>query len=456
MLRSVSRVGLIGLVAMAVGPQGLHGESPREKIRVLIVTGGHDFEREAFFELFRLLPDVTFTEVRHPDAHKRFAPAAGAEAESDQVADDFDVIVLYDLWQDISEQAKKDFVSLLRRGKGLLALHHCIASYQKWPEYEKIIGAKYHVPGLSDEPPSSFKHGCEMKIHVAEPDHPVVAGIKDFTIHDEAYLRMRFSPDVKPLLTTDHPDNDPAIAWARRYGNARVAYIQLGHDSKAYGNESYRTLVGNAIRWVACRSPEAKPDKDGFVSLFDGKTLDGWVLMGEPDGFFVKDGVIRSEGRQGRWLRLVRQYSDFVLKLEWRVAENGNSGVFLRAGEGAQPWLGGIEVQITNAPRDDLHCTGSLYGVVAPNPRPDESADKWHAFEIRCEGPRIAVAVDGVGVVNADCSTIDALKSKARRGYIGLQDSHARKGCWIEYRNIRLKDLASTAPRVKDAERGSE
>ena len=94
-------------------------------------------------------------------------------------------------------------------------------------------------------------------------------------------------------------------------------------------------------------------------------------------------------------------------------------------------------------PRDDLHCTGSLYGSVAVEPRPDESAEKWHAVEIRCEGPGIAVSVDGVKVVAADGDAVEALKSKARRGYIGLQDSHAPKGCWIEYRNIRLKDLTS-------------
>lgn len=186
----------------------------------------------------------------------------------------------------------------------------------------------------------------------------------------------------------------------------------------------------------------AGDSETGFVPLFDGKTLNGWTVMGSPAGWQVTDGVIRSEaGKGGNWLRTNRTYSDFVLRLEWRVSQNGNSGVFVRCKEDGNPWETGHEVQISNEPRDDLHCTGSLYGTVAVDPRPDESYERWHTFEIRCEGTRIQVIADGTRCVDADMTRDRAIRGKPLSGYIGLQDAHTGPGGWIEFRNLRLQEL---------------
>ncbi len=182
--------------------------------------------------------------------------------------------------------------------------------------------------------------------------------------------------------------------------------------------------------------------EEGFVSLFDGKQLDGWFVMGKPQGWKITDSVIHSDAAQGgNWLRSEKTYGDFILKLEWRVSKNGNSGVFLRSTREGQPWLTGYEVQISNEPRDDEHCTGSLYGYAAAKPRPDESAEKWHTYELHCHGPRITVISDGVKCVEYDQSTSEKTKDKPLKGFIGLQDSHSPAGNWIEYRNIRIKEL---------------
>jgi len=182
----------------------------------------------------------------------------------------------------------------------------------------------------------------------------------------------------------------------------------------------------------------------GFASLFNGNDLDGWVVMGKPEGWEVRNGVIRSEGgKGGDWLRSVKQYDDFILMLEWKVSPGGNSGVFVRCTERGNPWETGHEIQISNErpPRDDLHCTGTLYGTVAVNPRPDESPNRWRKFEIACIGRKITVKVDGVQCVVADMDKVTAIKDKPLRGYIGIQDSHTGPGGVIEYRNIFLKEM---------------
>ncbi len=223
-----------------------HTMTAGKPLRVLIVTGGHDFEREPFFEMFRSFEGITFEEVQHPNAHARLTPE-GAKG--------FDVIVLYDMWQPISDESQQAFVRLLKQGKGLVALHHSLASYQTWQEYRNIIGGRWHMDRWkqngAERGASTFQHDVQFKVQVVGPRHPVTRGLQDFDIRDETYGNFEVLPKVKPLLTTDEPTSNRVIAWAHTYGRSRVVYIQLGHDHYAYENPNYRRLVLQAMRWVA-------------------------------------------------------------------------------------------------------------------------------------------------------------------------------------------------------------
>ena len=217
-----------------------------EKIRLLVMTGGHDFDTNQFFQVFKDNPDVTFEAVTHPQALVKLRPES---------AKNYDVLVLYDLWQKIDDQGKADFVNFLKSGKGLVVLHHAIANYQEWPEYEKIVGGRYYlqktlVKGV-EKPRSIWKHGVDYTIHIADPNHPVTRGVKDFETHDETYGLFDMGPESHPLLTADEPTSAKNIGWAKTYHGARVVFIQLGHDHIAYANPNYRKLVAQAIRWVA-------------------------------------------------------------------------------------------------------------------------------------------------------------------------------------------------------------
>jgi type 1 glutamine amidotransferase len=249
------------LVAWVVGfaNVGWAGDAPPAagaKTRVLIVTGGHDFEQEPFLAMFKANPQIVFEAVEHPKAHARL----GAEA-----ARGYDVLVLYDMWQPISPEAKADFLARIKEGKGLVALHHCLASYQAWPEYQRIVGGKYHLEkrtqaGL-EKPASTYKHDVDFQVRIAAPDHPVTRGLKDFAIHDETYGLLEVDPGSRVLLKTDEPTSNPVIGWAREEGRARAVYLQLGHDHVAYENPNYRQLLAQAIRWAAGKSdpnPAAK------------------------------------------------------------------------------------------------------------------------------------------------------------------------------------------------------
>jgi len=241
---------LVTFCLVAIG-LGLRGEAWAEqpatkKIRVLLTYGGHGFEEKPFFAMFDALGDVQTTKARFPQSAGLLKP--GLEK-------DYDVIVRYDMVADLAPNQEKAFVELLHRGIGLVALHHNLGAHRQWGEYAKIIGGKYcfgvFQEGKKKFGPSGYEEGLDMKIAVADREHPITRGLTDFAIHDEAYNHGYFAPDIRVLLTTNHPKNDPNIAWVHEYGKSRVFYFQLGHDSQAWKNPAYPEILARGIQWAA-------------------------------------------------------------------------------------------------------------------------------------------------------------------------------------------------------------
>jgi len=221
------------------------------KLNVLVITGGHGFEEQPFFKMFTDNKDITFTHAEHAKT------SATAYERSDLL--NYDVVVLYDLAKEITENQKEKVLSLFEKGIGLVVLHHALVSYPNWPQFERIRGGRYVEPD-PDKPGTvtekvGWKHDEEVPVVIVATNHPVTAGLKDFMIHDEIYWGYRVSKDVTPLITTTHPKSGKPLGWCRTEGKSRVVYLQLGHGPEAFNNENYRRLVAQSIRWTAQRSP---------------------------------------------------------------------------------------------------------------------------------------------------------------------------------------------------------
>ena len=219
------------------------------KLKVIVVTGGHGFEQEPFFKMFKDNQNITFTHAEH-------ARTNATVYERDDLLS-YDVVVLYDMPKNITEEQKSKLLSLFDKGTGLVVLHHALVSYANWPEYEKIIGGRYpepdpNKPGTVTEK-AGYQHDVEVPVVILAKDHPITAGLKDFTIHDEIYWGYRVSEDVTPLVTTTHPKSGKPLGWCRTEGKSRVVYLQLGHGPEAFNNENYRRLVSQSILWTAKR-----------------------------------------------------------------------------------------------------------------------------------------------------------------------------------------------------------
>jgi hypothetical protein len=210
-----------------------------------------------------------------------------------------------------------------------------------------------------------------------------------------------------------------------------------------------------ALALILAAAAELPAVEPGFAPLFNGKDIEEhFVVKGKRASWEAVDGAIRAYSGGDR-LVSKREYGDFVLRLEWRVQTEGNSGVFIRvpSQDDSAPWVSGFEVQVSSYRgetsgfrRDDAHCTGSLYGVEAVRPRPNESADVWHRFEVTCLGGQVSVRADGLLCVDARSDANPEMAKRPRKGFIGLQDFHADdKGrtLFIEYRKLRIQELTS-------------
>jgi uncharacterized protein len=215
-------------------------EKPTEKIKVLVVTGGHGFQPDSFFKLFDNNPQISYNVVDEKQ---------GAEAWDREVLRHYDVVLLYDFQREMTAAQKARFLALFDQGVGLVVLHHALLSYQNWPEYERIAGGKYLLDRETVDgkitPPSTYQGNVDIDVKVVAKDHPVTAGLQDFTVHDEIYRGVRTTGDFKLLLTAE----DKPLAWARTEKNSRVVTIIIGHGP-AHDDANFQKLLAQSIRWV--------------------------------------------------------------------------------------------------------------------------------------------------------------------------------------------------------------
>ena len=166
----------------------------------------------------------------------------------------------------------------------------------------------------------------------------------------------------------------------------------------------------------------------GWTTLFDGKTLAGWTPeMGAK--WHVADGTIVADAGEYGWLRGNQAYANFELKLEFRTAANGNSGIFLRSAKEGNPHETGYEVQIF-----DTHPkfpTGGIVNHVPPSAKVPIKPNQWMSYDIVAKGDHFVVKLDGT-------KTLDWHDGKSASGYIGLQYNKDKK---IEFRNIKIRAL---------------
>jgi hypothetical protein len=191
-------------------------------------------------------------------------------------------------------------------------------------------------------------------------------------------------------------------------------------------------------------------DEDGFVALFDGKTLAGW--QGDKSGYEVVDGAIVCKEKGGGNLFTEKEYADFHLKFEFKLTPGANNGIGIRTPMQGDPAFVGMEIQVLDDGDErykgikDWQRHGSVYGVVAAKPGHQKPVGEWNEEEIIVKGSHVKVILNGTTIVDADVAEAANPKTLDGREHPGLKRdkgfiAFCGHGAHVEYRNLRLKEL---------------
>jgi hypothetical protein len=193
----------------------------------------------------------------------------------------------------------------------------------------------------------------------------------------------------------------------------------------------------------------------GFTDLFDGKTLSGWKYVGGPNGTYrVENGSLVCPAAGGGDLYSEKEFSDFILRLDFKVGAGGNNGVGIRCPLGApgeQMAYSGIEIQVLDdsAPKHkDIKIwqhNGSVYGII-PSKNGQPKLDDWNSYEITAKGRHMKVALNGKTITQGDLN--DVTDPEVLRRHFGLFRDKGRiaflgHSSRVEFRNIRIKELSA-------------
>jgi type 1 glutamine amidotransferase len=253
------------LVSAALGQAAPAAAPDKGKpVRVLFVLGSppfHDIrnlppilekvlDRVGGFKVTRLEPPRD----KPPDDPAHLAKLAKVRRA------DYDVLLFYTSKFQLDEAQERALEKFVEDGGGLVGLHGASFSFDNSKVWTRLLGGRFtgHIPGTH-----------KLNIIIADPKHPITAGVGPFTIVDEEY-KHRFAKVDRHVLARFRerpPESDQKanmdILWTRRVGKGRVFYCALGHGKDAWENPAWQKLVVQGILWAAGRSRE--------VQVTDGK-----------------------------------------------------------------------------------------------------------------------------------------------------------------------------------------
>jgi len=385
----------------------------------------------------------------------------------------FDAVMMMsttgDLFQgkDAATQArlKKSLLDFVNSGKGICGSHAATDCLYNWPEYGAIMGGYFQGHPFSD-----------IAVKLDDPKSPINAAFngQGFNITDEMYtfrnpysrqkLHILLSIDLaKSTKIKDDPkkpgfkqgenrnDHDYAISWIREYGQGRVFYCSFGHQHQIFWTPAILQHYLDGVQYAMgdLKADATPSDSVGLKPLFNGQDLAGWNGK-----WLIEDGALAwQKGVGDIWT--TEKFGNFVLDLEFKVAKNTNSGIFIRTGDPKDCVQTGIEIQVFDSAgkQPTKYSCGAVYDCLAPSAQPDKPAGEWNHIVITANKNKLQVVMNEKQIIDMDLDQWTepqknpdgkankfkkAVKDFPREGYIGLQDHGG--ACW--YRNIKIKQLA--------------
>lgn len=207
---------------------------------VAVLTGGHPYDVPAFNTCLRSLPGIDC----HVQSVQEFCTNFGG------YTDRYDAVVFFTMELETPADApawntvdKASLEAIAERGQGIVVLHHAVLAFPEWDTWTCVTG-------IPDRKNYRYAFGRTVRSHVEQPCHPITRELEDWDLIDETYDAADPGEGSDVLLSTPCAESLGAIAWTRRYRNAKVFCYQSGHDRAAYEDPHFRAVLARGILWT--------------------------------------------------------------------------------------------------------------------------------------------------------------------------------------------------------------
>jgi type 1 glutamine amidotransferase len=353
----------------------------------------------------------------------------------------FEAVVFLSTTGDVLNASQQTaFEQYIAAGKGFAGVHSAADTEYDWPFYGNLVGGYF----------ASHPAIQQANIRVEDRGQAATGHLPQTWTRTDEWYNYRTNPrsSARVLANLDESSYsggsmgaDHPISWCKTFGGGRSFYTGLGHTQGSYGEAHFRAHLLGGIRYAAGRSQADCRPETGYTTLYNGSTA-GWSQAG-PGSFTNADATLTSVGGMGLFWYGQRQLTSYSLKLDWRLAGDDNSGVFVGFPASTDPnsaVTNGYEIQIDPTDTPD-RTTGSVYGVksadLAARDAALNRAGEWNSYEILVEGERLQVFLNGVRI--NEFTNTDPARDLA--GYVGIQNHGT--GDDVSFRNIRVKELGT-------------
>ncbi|MEU6604418.1 ThuA domain-containing protein [Streptomyces shenzhenensis] len=426
-------VGAALLLGCVAGPASSH---PAEGKRVLVFSKTAGFRHDSIPE--------GITAVRELGTDGGFAVDAteNAGAFTAKNLRRYDAVVFLSTTGDVLDAAQqRAFEGYIRQGGGYVGVHAAADTEYDWAFYGGLAGAYFQShPAIQS-----------ATVDVEDRGHPATSDLAQTWDRTDEWYNYRSNPRERAhvLASLDESsytggtmNGDHPIAWCQDYQGGRAFYTGGGHTKESYAEPAFRQHLLGGIRWVIGDAQADCRPENGYRPLLDGTSLDGWRQAGPGSFTLSEDGTLTSTGGMGMLWYADQSFGAYSLKLDWKMAGDDNSGVFVGFPPSDDPWSAvnnGYEIQIdaTDVPEKT---TGSVYGFRSADLKKRDRAlnppGEWNTYEIRVEGERLRIWLNGVKI--NDFTNTDPARS-LRDGHVGIQNHGADDQ--VSFRDIRIKEL---------------
>ncbi|MFD8300105.1 ThuA domain-containing protein [Streptomyces bauhiniae] len=432
-LLTTTALGAALLLGCVTGPAAA---KPTETGRVLVFSKTAGFRHDSIPDGIAAVRQLGATDGLTVDATE------DATAFTTRNLRRYDAVVFLSTTGDVLNPAQqRAFEGYIRQGGGYAGVHAAADTEYDWPFYGGLAGAWF------DSHPAIQPATVVVEDHA----HPSTAALPARWERTDEWYNYRSNPraNAHVLASLDESsytggtmDGDHPIAWCQTYQGGRAFYTGGGHTRESFADPAFRAHLLGGLRWATGAAQADCRPENGYRRLFDGTSLEGWRQAGPGSFTLSDDGTLTSSGGMGLLWYAGSGFSSYSLKLDWRITGDGNSGVFVGFPPSDDPWSAvdnGYEVQIdaTDVPEKT---TGSVYGFQSADLDARDRAlnppGEWNTYEIRVEGERLRIWLNGVPV--NDFTNTDPARS-LRDGHIGIQNHGADDQ--VSFRDVRIKEL---------------